>query len=342
MFKKGNLKYFPALAIGAFLGLLTALFFLNLIQYLAAEELSPEIDLIAFFSANIERRFEAGAIVIILVFLGAVFGSLIIAYDNIKRIKRRMGFLEELDKTRTEFIWMASHQLRTPLSALKWSINMILAGSYGELNKEQQDILTETCVANEKLIILIDELLDVAQLETRRLKINLRTLSLSEFQKTIERTAKELKILADKENLLLTFESSLPLLLQAKVKADISKIQQVVQSLIENAIWYTLPKRSIKVKIGIVKNEVMVQIVDEGIGIPEKEQSKIFNKFFRASNALRIRSAGTGLGLYLCKIFLEGHGGKIGFVSQENKGSTFSFSLPLEIEKSLEGALQKL
>ena len=328
------------------MGFLAALFFLNLIHHLGVGEFSlekaREMGLITFFNTNLERQLEAGAIIISLIFLGALIGRLIIVRRDARDIKMRIKLLEELDKMRTEFIWMASHQLRTPLSALKWSINMLLEGSYGRLNKEQQDILTDARAANERLVILTDELLNVSQIESGRLQVNLKPISLSEFQKAIEQKVKELKILADNKNLFLNIESSLPFLPQARVKADVFRIQQIIQSLLENAIWYTFPGKNIKVKIAIMNNEVAVQIIDEGIGIPQEEQSGVFSKFFRASNARKIRSSSTGLGLYICKMFIEEHGGKIGFMSQENKGSTFSFSLPLETGKPAEEFLKKL
>lgn len=327
------------------MGFLGALFFLYFVRYAIVGESSmveEKINLISFFSANPERRMEAGAITISLVFLGVILSSWIIARDNIKRKIERIRTIEEIDKIRTEFIWVASHQIRTPLSALKWSIKMILEGDYGKLNKEQRDILIEAYNINEELIVLTTELLNVAQIETKRLAVNLKSLSLGEFQKAIEQTSGELKILADKKNLRLTFKFSLLSLPDARVKVDISKILQVVRNLIENAIRYTHSNGDIKVKIAIVKNEVVAQIIDKGIGIPEKEQSKVFSKFFRASNALKAQSDGTGLGLYLCKIFIEKHGGKIWFVSQEGKGSAFSFSLPLEIETPQEEFLRRL
>lgn len=343
--RKRQLEEYFYIFLGGFLGLLAALFFLNIIYQSVVGRLyyeaAAEMDLIAFFNTNTERQLGAGAIVISLVFLGAVLSSLIIARGNIKRIKERVGILEELDKTRTEFVWMASHQLQTPLSALKWSTEMLLEGEFGRLeNKEQRRTLEKASASTERLIILVDELLNIARIESKRLELNLKSMSLREFQEGIKQITASLKKLADQKNLSLVFESLKPQPIYFDV--DLAKIQQVTQSLLENAIWYTSPRKKIKVEIVAVKNEVSVRVIDEGIGIPPQDHPKVFSKFFRADNARRVRSGGTGLGLYFCKILVESHGGKIWFISQEGKGSTFGFNLPLKMDKTPEEFLKRL
>lgn len=129
---------------------------------------------------------------------------------------------------------------------------------------------------------------------------------------------------------------------QLFIMVDLRRIKQVVENLLENAINYT-PKNG---KIGIVltndKNNFKFRIFDTGVGITKKEQPKIFSKFFRATNARKLQSTGTGLGLYLCKNFIEGHQGKIWFESEEGKGTTFSFNIPLKAKVEIEELFRKI
>jgi signal transduction histidine kinase len=231
--------------------------------------------------------------------------------------------LQQLDKAKSEFISIASHQLRTPLSVIKGYISMILEGLYGQINEEQRRHLDMVYLSNERLIKLIEALLTISRIESGRLEFNWQVVSLENIAESV---VKELKPLADKKGLYLRYEKpEKPL---PKVKVDSLKIRQVIMNLIDNAIHYT-QKGGATVRLKARKNKVIFSIQDTGIGISEKEKATLFEKFSRGKGVSKIHTEGTGLGLYLAAKLVEAHKGKIWVESLgEGKGSTFFFELP--------------
>jgi len=230
------------------------------------------------------------------------------------------------EKLKTEFVSLVAHQLRTPLSAIKWTLKLFLDGELGELSNKQKSYLEKTYQANERMIILIKDLLDVAKIEESRY---LEKAAAVDFVKTIEAVIELYQKEIKQKEINLVFEKpkSLPLL-----TVDVEKIKLAIQNLLDNALRYTPHGGEIVLKASLnkPKNEVIFMIKDTGIGIPFYQQSRIFNKFFRASNVLKLGIEGSGLGLFIVKSIIEFHGGKIWFESEENKGTTFWFSLPLK------------
>lgn len=243
-------------------------------------------------------------------------GTLLIAHD-VSREKM-------VERIKTEFVSVAAHQLRTPLSAIKWTLKMFLDGDLGKITPEQAEFLKKAYQSNERMINLINDLLNVTRIEEGRYLYSLTPVQLEEvclsvfslFEEEIKR--KGLKFSFQKP------KTPLP-----EVRADKEKIKLVIQNLVENAVKYTLPGKKIVVKLGLKNGEVLFSIKDEGIGIPKDQQERIFTKFFRGANALKMETDGTGLGLFISKNIIEAHGGKIWFKSEENKGSTFYFTLPV-------------
>jgi PAS domain S-box-containing protein len=243
-------------------------------------------------------------------------GTLIILHDITRE--------KIVERLKTEFVSLSAHQLRTPLSAIKWSLKMLLDGDLGEITKEQKDLIQKTYEANEKMIDLINDLLDVTRIEEGRY---LYKTELVEIEKVIESVVDSLKEFAKRKEIELKFEKpeeKLP-----KIKLDKEKIGLAIQNLIENAITYTLPGGRVTVSLKRVKKEVEISVSDTGIGIPKDQQKRVFSKFFRGSNAMRMETRGTGLGLYITKNIIEAHGGEIWFESEEGKGTTFHFTLPI-------------
>jgi PAS domain S-box-containing protein len=243
-------------------------------------------------------------------------GTLIILHDITRE--------KIVERLKTEFVSLSAHQLRTPLSAIKWSLKMLLDGDLGEITKEQKDLIQKTYEANEKMIDLINDLLDVTRIEEGRY---LYKTELAEIEKVIESVVDSLKEFAKRKEIELKFEKpeeKLP-----KIKLDKEKIGLAIQNLIENAITYTLPGGRVTVSLKRVKKEVEISVSDTGIGIPKDQQKRVFSKFFRGSNAMRMETRGTGLGLYITKNIIEAHGGEIWFESEEGKGTTFHFTLPI-------------
>lgn len=232
---------------------------------------------------------------------------------------------KELNQMKTEIISIAAHHLRTPLSALKWGLQTILQGDLGKISSSAQKALLENLYnTNEQMVQVVNDLLDVSRIEEGKFGYNW---SYGNLEDIIRESIKETEPRIKKAGLKLIFQkprASLP-----KIKIDPSKIQLVIFNLIDNALKYT-SSGEIKVSLAYKDLQIIFSVKDDGIGIPQFEQEKIFSKFFRASNIVKSNSMGTGLGLYIAKSIIEKHGGKIWFQSKEGQGSVFSFSLPVE------------
>lgn len=231
--------------------------------------------------------------------------------------------LRELDTAKSEFVSVAAHQLRTPLTGIRWSLHELLEGGAGKLNKGQYKIVKDALGAAIRTINLINDLLNVARIEGGRFGFRMQTLSPESFlQKEIPRFAKQAEEKGIK--LVVKLAKDLPL-----SNFDPEKTVFVLEDLLDNAIKYTPPGGTITVKVWQEEKFIKTEVEDTGIGIPKDQQRFIFSKFFRADNALFLQTAGSGLGLYLVKNIVEKQGGSIGFKSEENKGSIFWFTLPV-------------
>lgn len=246
-------------------------------------------------------------------------GTLVILHD-ITREK-----LVEMMKS--EFVTLAAHQLRTPTSALKWSLRLLLDGDLGTVPKNQREILEKMYYTNEKSINLVKDLLNVARIEEGKFLSKITLSSIEEvIQSVVEVYSDEIK----KRKLKFEFEK--PLAPLPKVMLDVDKMKIAVENLIDNAVRYTLPGGRITVSLAEKEKEIEVQIQDTGLGIPENQQSKMFTKFFRAENVMKIETEGTGLGLFITKYIIEAHGGRIWFESGEGEGTVFYFTIPIKEE----------
>ncbi len=253
-------------------------------------------------------------------------GTLVILHD-VTREKR-------IERMKTDFISLAAHQLRTPLSAIKWALETVLEGDVGQLNEEQKELLQRTHQSNERMIRLIKDLLDVAKIEEGKYIFSYSLESLETMaQEAIDSFQEVIKNKNLKFDFKKPFDGKLP-----RVKVDREKIKLAIENLIENALKYTPPGGEVTVSLKCDKLEVELKVQDSGIGISKNQQERVFSKFFRTSQATQMETDGSGLGLYLTKNIIEAHGGKIGFVSEEGKGSSFWFTLPLkeEFEENLE------
>jgi PAS domain S-box-containing protein len=237
----------------------------------------------------------------------------------------------EMDKMKSEFVSVASHQLRTPLSAVRWFLEMLLEGDLGKLNEEQIDVLQDALESNSRMIYLVNDLLNVSRLENAKIRVEPELVSLSKILKI---ALKEAKVLAKDKKVKI---NSIGVKEVPKIKLDKALIGQVLQNLISNAIKYSPNNSEVEILLDQIDDDVQFSIKDSGYGVPEKEKSRIFEKFFRAENVTRMETEGTGLGLYISKVAMELSGGKIWFESKEKKGSTFYFSIPLSGSKAKEG-----
>jgi signal transduction histidine kinase len=200
---------------------------------------------------------------------------------------------------------------------------MILGGDLGPINEEQEEFLDKTYKSNERMINLINDLLNVTRIEEGR---HLYTLTIADMEEVVAGLMANYEDIARQKKLKLNFEKISPII--PPVKVDLEKIKLVISNLIENALKYTPAGGNIFVTLGEEEGMVFLEVKDTGIGIPEEQQNRVFTKYFRGANAIKAETEGTGLGLFIAKNIVETHGGSIGFVSKKDEGTAFSFTLP--------------
>jgi len=241
----------------------------------------------------------------------------------IAELEKKNEQLRELDKAKDEFISMASHQLRTPLTAIKGYLSMLLEGDAGEIKVSQYDFVNEAFQGANRMVGLINDLLNVSRMETGRFFLEPKEV---DMEKVVREEVSQLNKQAKEKGLKLEvkIKGKIPV-----VWVDDVKIRQVVMNFADNAIYYTTAG-SVTVTLEKDDKHIVYKVKDTGIGVPKAQQKQLFEKFFRADNARHVRPDGTGLGIYLAKKVIDDHGGKLLFESTEGKGSTFGFRLPIK------------
>ena len=230
------------------------------------------------------------------------------------------------EKMKSEFVTLAAHQLRTPTSAVKWSLQILLDGDLGELNEEQRKILQKIYKTNDKVIRLVKDLLNLAQIEEGKF---LSKIVLSDIKDIIQLVINANRNLIKEKKL--NFEFKKPKDKLPKVMLDVEKMKIAIENILDNALRYTFSGGNVSISLEHNnKKEIEVKIQDTGMGIPRDQQAKVFSKFFRATNVMKVDTEGTGLGLYIAKNIIEAHGGKICFESEKDKGSIFYFTVPVK------------
>lgn len=240
---------------------------------------------------------------------------------------------KEIDKAKTEFVSLASHQLRTPLTTVSWYSEMLLAGDVGKLTPDQNKYLEEIYKGNKRMIALVNTLLNVSRLELGTSLVEPEPTDIIALAKNV---VVEQKLKIEEKKLIITqkFSTAVPIF-----SADPKLLRMVFQNLLTNAINYTPEggKITIEIALSAERSKILIKISDTGYGIPENQQDKIFTKLFRADNVRDKDTEGTGLGLYIVKSIIEDSKGKIWFESEENKGTTFFITLPLKGMKKNKG-----
>lgn len=240
-----------------------------------------------------------------------------------KDLQRANDHLRKVDESKDEFLSMASHQLRTPLTSIKGYISMVIDGDAGKTTKMQKKFLSEAFSSSERMVHIISDFLNVSRLQTGKFMLNKTSGNLG-------------NIVAKEVELLVPAAESRGLKLELKVDedipdsyADFDKLRQVIMNMVDNAIYYSKPNTKTVVSLAKAGSKLEFRVKDNGIGVPKDEQAGLFGKFYRAGNARQQRPDGTGVGLYLAKKVVMSHRGNVIFESQEDGGSVFGFRIPI-------------
>lgn len=228
----------------------------------------------------------------------------------------------EIDRMKSDFISLASHQLRTPLSAIKTYSHMLIDGYMGEVTGAQKKSLRTIVSAANRMNELISTLLNITRLESGNVSVSLKAV---DVVRLAEEVKKEHILSANDKEIKLTLECKSPNL--STIQTDTLLFKEVLSNLISNAIKYTPEGGEVEIGVKNRRYDVLFTVKDTGMGIPKYSQEQIFTKFFRAHNVVRQETSGTGLGLYLVKGLVDALGGKIWFESHEHKGTTFFVAL---------------
>ncbi len=239
-------------------------------------------------------------------------------------ITRSFERLAEASQMKSEFINIVSHQLRSPLTNIKWTFEVLSSEDFKIPSEKQEEYFVNVKENIARMVELIDDLLIVSKVEQGAFSIAKREISL---QHLVNDLVERYKVFAESSRIELKFysEENLP-----NIIADSSFLKIVIENLIDNAIRYTKGGGKVEIMLSKEKDKVLFAIKDSGVGIPQEEQKYIFQKFFRAENILKERTRGSGLGLYVCKSIIDRSGGQIWFKSKLGKGTTFFIRLPIK------------
>lgn len=241
-----------------------------------------------------------------------------------KELRSKNAILLQLDKIKDEFIGMASHQLRTPLTSVKGYLSMVIEGDAGKITSSQKQLLDQAFMSSENMVHLINDFLNVSRIQAGKFIIDKSPVDLSLL---VEQEVNSLRPNAEVRGMKFEYKKpkNFPI-----IDLDDGKTRQVVMNFADNAIYYSHDNSKIIISLSVEGNEAVFTVKDTGIGVPAKEKEHLFSKFYRASNAKVQRPDGTGVGIFLAKRVISEQGGEIIFESVEGKGSTFGFRIPIK------------
>lgn len=266
--------------------------------------------------------------------IGLLVSMIVVEYRH-ELLMRRERLL------RDETVALITHEMRTSLTSTGWAIGMVLKKYDQALQDSDRHILTGVVDSIHTTVMHSVNLLDVSLLDIGKLAISLQWTSLEKVHEMFEEIYKKYDLGMHAKSI--EFEKNLVLDTARMAEVDMTRLRIIVENLLENAMQYTVgPIKKISIDITNDENHMNIKVSDSGIGIPESEKEKIFSEFYRASNARKTLSTGSGIGLYTCAKYVKAHGGTIRFESKEGEGTTFCISVPLKTEADVKGFLQKI
>ncbi len=355
-FMGGSLSFLPVFGIDFYPFLNLAVFIYPVIisyailkhQLFNIKVIVTEVIVFLLGSILVIDLFLANSLYILLfkglvLFLMIIFGALLIksVSGEVKRreeteklvneLKKANEKLKQVDEQKSEFISIASHQLRTPLTAIKGYTSMLIEGTYGEVSDKAKGIVSKIFQSSQRLVYIVNDMLDVSRIEEGRLKYTFEDVKINNLVKDV---IGELKVNADFKKLKFNFSADSESL-DVVISADYGKIRQAIINIIDNSIKYT-EKGFVLVSLEISKNKnsLILNIKDSGIGMTKNQLKTIFEKFKRSKNAIKMHTEGSGLGLYVAKEMIKSNKGVIWATSDGlGKGSQFYIEFPIKKEK---------
>ncbi|OGM12705.1 hypothetical protein A3A76_04290 [Candidatus Woesebacteria bacterium RIFCSPLOWO2_01_FULL_39_23] len=298
------------------------------IKVLATEIITVALWVILFSKILVSTSLTETIVNSSIFILVLVFGILLVrSVMNEVRQREKLAELNEklkaLDKQKDEFISMAAHELRSPLTAIKGYVSMIIEGDTGDIPEKAREFLADAQAVTDRLVRLVNNMLNVSRIEEGRLVYQLETTSLI---RAVQEIYFAFRVEAERKGLKITMD--IPDGIKDQVYVDPDRVREVISNLVSNAIKFTV-KGSVTIKMrNPTPGTVKVEVIDTGPGISTEEQVKLFQKFYRAESTAG-KTFGTGLGLYITRLLIEKFGGKIGVESQVDRGSNFWFELPV-------------
>lgn len=254
---------------------------------------------------------------------GAIFNSMV---NN----------LREVDHLKSNFISVAAHQMRTPLSSVKWAIKALVNKDFGPLNDTQLELLNNGYSATEKMVNIVNDLLSASMIEDRRFEYILEKNNILTEVNTVLQDLRPIAESRDVELIFVNHIGEIPLFV-----FDKEKIFIVLQNILDNAIKYSRKGGKVTLEFSSTGDSIEIKVTDTGVGIPEDQKGQLFSKFFRAKNVVLLETEGSGLGLFIVKSIIEHHGGTITIRSEEDKGTTVVVTIPLTTTEALENEYEK-
>lgn len=231
----------------------------------------------------------------------------------------------EVGNMKSEFVSLAAHQLRAPLTSIRWNIEMLLRSEIGPVPENQQELLRDIYASNGRMLTLVNDLLNVSRLESGRIRVDPQPVDVVQIA---EESKKELDGESRVGKVTVTIERDASVKAGEKISIDGGLFREIIKNFMANAIKYSPEGGKVMVRVSSDGKRYRISVRDTGMGVPKKEQSHVFSKFFRAANAADKDPLGSGLGLYMVKMLAEASGGKVGFTSKEGEGSEFYVTIP--------------